>query len=769
VLSIDLGASFTKVAWRPRWNFIPTSEDRQNDYKAVSQPVKIGGELFIASVGYDPGNGCDWLFGRGVANIVPSQEGRLHRNWKSRLFDSHLPDEDVEDAIDVARRFLSWVRSAIIEAAPDLNLSEARTRFCIPAFQDFQAGASRLRKAAENAGWPDHDLLFTEEPAANTIGLASVGRNDVNVRHGADPVVNLANIYDPNSPLVRAAQNAVNQGTNSILLVIDIGAFTTDLAVCEVTDDVRVKKHVSHKHGVAELDKHLETCLQQRGVEFARLPIKEFEEAKMALYQGQDHPLTQNRRSIMLEADCMTEHLGAFANKVLELGEPLMRDHLWFVLTGGGAEISAISNLIREALLQRGFRDVQWLFRDQEQRIATALGGASVVLDFNKPLAVLPQQPLRPPDGMDCSCRGNPNCMRCWGTGWIPASELVQRPQPTPQRVVRVPGTLEPGQMPTVAPVVEPPFRRAPTQALPVRRGEHPSRPRVISPSDSKTLDVQELVDSWSQRSSGAEADLTLQGWMGGLVFSKALLPKEQKSTLEGFESSHGKAAWLRLLCLGSLRGVRMQHGLIQRFWWNDLHDVWAALIPASLDSLKEPSYPRELERVFHDAIHRQFTDDLASGEDAELWRRVFYDFRKLHHFVYHNDLPRSLLELAGQQHTQSDSLLNFLRSGRVPGAERRWVGTIGQSMASPLFFILRELRRLEVIDERYEPACFYMNSPARRVACQLGWISAEQNLRYDIENLSEISAICYERTKRECPELLPFFDLPLQWYAAQH
>lgn len=212
--------------------------------------------------------------------------------------------------------------------------------------------------------------------------------------------------------------------------------------------------------------------------------------------------------------------------------------------------------------------------------------------------------------------------------------------------------------------------------------------------------------------------------------------------------------------------GVRARPELIQRFWQTELGSVWPVLIPETLEMMSTPSYPRELDEYFLKAIHRQFTDDQASGERAELWRRVFYDFRKLHHFVYHNDLPRSLLELASQQETQSDSLLNFLRSGRVPGAERRWVGAIGQSMASPLFFILRELRRLEVISARYEPVCFYVNSPTRRVACQLGWITVEQSLRYDIDGLSEISKTCHQRMGMECPELLPFFDLPLQWYA---
>ena len=258
---------------------------------------------------------------------------------------------------------------------------------------------------------------------------------------------------------------------------------------------------------------------------------------------------------------------------------------------------------------------------------------------------------------------------------------------------------------------------------------------------------------------------------MGELVFEAKHLTHNERGNLLSLKAASvaGKAAWLRLFCLGTLLGVRAKPQTVRRFWTEQLISLWPVLIPADLASVAGPDYARGLDAVFVDAIHQQFHDLNASGEDAEMWRRVFYDFRKLHHFVYHNDLPETVLELAIQPSLQPTALLNFLKSGLPPDGAGRWVGAIGQSMTAPLFFILRELRRLEIIDRRFDSACFYMNGPARRVAAQLGWIQSKETTWFDFETLSNQSERCFEKIRELRPEWRPFYDLPFQWYASEN
>jgi hypothetical protein len=86
--------------------------------------------------------------------------------------------------------------------------------------------------------------------------------------------------------------------------------------------------------------------------------------------------------------------------------------------------------------------------------------------------------------------------------------------------------------------------------------------------------------------------------------------------------------------------------------------------------------------------------------------------------------------------------------------------------MTAPVLFLMRELRRLDIIGGKFDASCFYMNSPARRVAAELGWITKQEATKFDIESILEFSRRTYERMRRDTKKLLPFFDMPLQWYA---
>ncbi|MFZ2282184.1 MAG: hypothetical protein WAW39_30590 [Prosthecobacter sp.] len=768
VLSIDLGASYTKLAWRERWEFDPQRSNPQNRFTSPSVPIKIDGAFLVPSIVLDPGEGREWQFGNDAALSTPGPSARLFRNWKATLFDADTTEQEVAQDSLVAKSFFGWLKDKLRRR---YRVGEALVRVCVPEFdpRSQEIGVCRLLDALEGAGWARSQLLVVAEPKANVLGLASKGRNHVNVFPDTPPIAFLRSIFDPNSPLICAAKKATAGGFPIKLVTIDIGAFTTDIAVCLASSEIKVECQYSYKHGVAALDNALQDLIRAGGVDPSNLPHSEFEIGKRTVYGGEASQWAVGNRSATLEENCMDVTIAKFTDDLLQMCQTETSGAHWFVVTGGGGEIPLILNRIRSKLEAGGLRYVQELFPDLDQRIATALGGASVVLDFSDfgDSSGNPQQPYPMSSvGRPCECAGaNKECVKCQGTGWLtgfesvaklrsgdrqPLAEFVPTGKPSrpedevlPKRVLRnvTPkpsnGGLAPGSKP----------------------------PNILEPDER--IDVSEIVECLRGQESKVTQQFGLEGWMGQLVFGAEQWSAEsRRRILQDHSSATGKAAWLRLLCLGTCLGVRAQPRYIKSFWENKLPEIWRVLIPTDLDQLEAKDYERKLNDVFVNAIHREFNDMRATGEDAELWRRIFYDFRKLHHFVYLNDLPCSLLELARQPGLPANALVNFLKSGFLPSGNKRWVGAIGQSMTAPLLFLMRELRRLAMIDARFDASCFYMNSPARRVARQLKWISESESTWFDIESLVEMSRTCHERMNTEMPELLPFFDLPLQWFA---
>lgn len=89
--------------------------------------------------------------------------------------------------------------------------------------------------------------------------------------------------------------------------------------------------------------------------------------------------------------------------------------------------------------------------------------------------------------------------------------------------------------------------------------------------------------------------------------------------------------------------------------------------------------------------------------------------------------------------------------------------------MKAPLLFVMRELRLLNLLDSRFDSACFYMNSPARRIARRLGWIDPDSRASGDFATLVVLSEQVHGHMCNELPDLAQFFDLPLQLYALKN
>lgn len=292
-------------------------------------------------------------------------------------------------------------------------------------------------------------------------------------------------------------------------------------------------------------------------------------------------------------------------------------------------------------------------------------------------------------------------------------------------------------------------------------------------------LDLDDLIDAWEGRENDAIKRFTISGDLCSLVFPDLRGDENLRTRLLDTDGILGRAAWYRLLCLGcalSLPLGRTPYNRIMRFWEERLgDDFWQATVPETLQIATTPKFEERLDRFFEKIIHQTFRDANASGEEADFWRRVFYDFRKMHFFVFgESNLPDLILQIACSDGVGGSQLVQFLRSGRVPrslhsAGHERWAGVVGQSMSAPLLFVMRELRRLRIIPEDFESACFYMNSPARKVAARLRWIDPSQQGHGSFEDLLSVSEAVFNKMKSEAPELAPYFDLPLQWYAHQN
>ena len=227
-------------------------------------------------------------------------------------------------------------------------------------------------------------------------------------------------------------------------------------------------------------------------------------------------------------------------------------------------------------------------------------------------------------------------------------------------------------------------------------------------------------------------------------------------------ETPEGQRLWYQVLGLACLMSAGWPVARVLRFW-NE------KLAPASFWELAEHGFGAA-NSIFEQVIHEEARGANAAGEDATFWRRIFYDVRKVRHLIYKNQFGEAVMELA-RDSRDAEHLLQFLKTGKLPG-ERAWRGVLGQSAGTPLFFVVRELRRLGVITHsEVDASAFFVCKPVRQVAARLGWIRWEEVALCDFESLQALSAKIHKAAKASaaadaCAE---WFDIPLLHYALNH
>jgi len=463
-LSIDLGASYTKVAYRPAC--LP---ETSGTIPQEAKVVMIDDRPLIPSLAIRAYTGNKWYFGRQAAGLKPNREMPVFQNWKADLF-RPKNDKDSAAAAIIAHKFFNWLRIKLEQVKPiGIDVTKCQTRIAMPAFETFDENAVLLARCMDLSGWNDPTLILkVREPHANTLGLFTGGRNAVR-RNGAGecwaylPEIFADDIYQ-NNVYFRALHQyhvAGIHGNLFTVMVVDIGAFTTDIAKLTFdftapADGLRAIRQESYALGVInELDKPLIAALEDRhDFSWADFSFEAQEDWKKLLYQNDSWPLPAvvNGTPTTIElgtgenhelvANATQQFAAAVWEKIAAFAAGETPSHIY--LTGGGSRIKGVAEALRAKIEGAGMRFVTvasgeapigsddqrpWKHTGESlQRLATAVGGASVILQeasapvHHGPADLHPQPIPEPPAGFrTCRCQGgNKDCCFCGGRGYCP-------------------------------------------------------------------------------------------------------------------------------------------------------------------------------------------------------------------------------------------------------------------------------------------------------------------------------------------------------------
>jgi hypothetical protein len=189
----------------------------------------------------------------------------------------------------------------------------------------------------------------------------------------------------------------------------------------------------------------------RRGFDWAEVPFQVAEAAKRAIYRGNPYSLPTRSKGVIQLGDegdraLIDRHLEAFSEALWSDISPFMdkENPTLVYLTGGGSLIAPVRARLEARLQNRQVRMGSltamagrtgtgplrpWNQTGEDlHRLATALGGTSVILQANASPAhsgqemPTPRQPkaMQPdPDSNPCRCRGgNKDCCFCGGRGF---------------------------------------------------------------------------------------------------------------------------------------------------------------------------------------------------------------------------------------------------------------------------------------------------------------------------------------------------------------
>ncbi len=280
---------------------------------------------------------------------------------------------EIHNAKAATHHYLKWLRQRVMTACQTwagrnkVKLEDIPVRFAVPAVapRDTLAqhvGCQRLREALVNTGWKLDERPFVPEPESNAIGILTQGLNTLRPKIRT---IDYGSMFG-HGPLLTVLKGNRHYPTYRVLIV-DIGAFTTDFAALSVDTGGQIpdldegihftiEQH-SLAYGVTNLDQMVRDNLpSEQQTALAALPRKDFEAFQINAYtEGIGYRLARGR-ILGGEADqpMIQQCLRDFAGRLVE--ELRCFCQRWsapasmqeFILTGGGSNIP----VVRETLLK---------------------------------------------------------------------------------------------------------------------------------------------------------------------------------------------------------------------------------------------------------------------------------------------------------------------------------------------------------------------------------------------------------------------------------
>ena len=322
-LSIDFGASFTKIAYRSPCA-VYTAPGR---YDESAEVIALDAVILVPTLAIQTGSDAQpWAFGQTAAGLNPGPKMRVFNNWKAGLFNRDNSPGAASASI-IAQAYFRWLRQQLLEV-PNLFLNDCKVRVMVPAFNDFKDLIKVLRQCFVHAGWDDERLEFGTEPHANAIGLLSGGRNVYIRGTKTGGNIDYGTTYGINNPYIQSARHQLLPGAQSKpfrITIVDIGAFTTDIAILTFNplvvgnsdglQEVAQKSFALGTH--SGLDEPLWVALGTRHkLSFANYNFTLREQIKAALFAGETYSVGGVVLGDMIDQTAIEQLATDFAKRI---------------------------------------------------------------------------------------------------------------------------------------------------------------------------------------------------------------------------------------------------------------------------------------------------------------------------------------------------------------------------------------------------------------------------------------------------------------------
>jgi hypothetical protein len=250
-LCIDLGASFTKIAIR-------TEADGQSillqDFRLMTGRGEEDNRFCFPSVVAHNQRTHQWACGWEAADYRQSDDILILQDWKSVLFHEKFLEEFFDPEVDgevdpvkiflktrdpyfialaCAQHYLKWLHDEQIPyllsqhaRLEHLTVADFETRVCVPDFVLGTGAGQTIERLMAVAGFENGDAFCISEPKSSLIGILTEGRNQLTSKGK----INNAAMFGDHSLL----ESLTSQ--HSSVLFLDIGSFTTDIALAQFSN-----------------------------------------------------------------------------------------------------------------------------------------------------------------------------------------------------------------------------------------------------------------------------------------------------------------------------------------------------------------------------------------------------------------------------------------------------------------------------------------------------------------------------------------------------